>query len=100
MADYTPTTDEMADAYTRMRVREAKGETGGERILTAIDALSEFERGLAKHDLQVLREAADALVEYGRETYWRDDSPFHADGRFWTGHHADWLRDRIERGVQ
>ncbi|MGW8565675.1 hypothetical protein [Isoptericola sp. NPDC055881] len=57
MADYTPTTDEMADAYTRMRVREATGETPGERILTAIDALSEFERGLAEHDRQVKAEA-------------------------------------------
>ncbi len=64
MADeYTPTTTEMGDAYTQMRVREAKGETGTERIWTAIDALAEFQRGLAAHDAGVRKAERERIAQ-------------------------------------
>lgn len=47
-----------------------------------------------------LLEAAAAYEAYGADVYWRDDSAFHSDGRFWTKSGADWLRERAEGPVE
>ena len=62
-------------------------------------------RNLARHALAAVlpeivakayRDAAGETERYAEETYWRDDSPFHAQGRFHAGEHATRLRNGAE----
>lgn len=41
---------------------------------------------------KAFQDAADETERYGADTYWRDDSPFHAQGRFHATEHAKRLR--------
>ena len=51
---------------------------------------------------RALREAAAAYESHARDTFWRDDSPFHASGRFHGELAAEWMQkraDEIERAT-
>ncbi|MEV8029232.1 hypothetical protein [Cellulosimicrobium funkei] len=75
--EYTPTTDEVADAYTQWRVRQQGITDPDQRILASIDALTEFERWQAtqRTDAEVADRIAQAIeAERGEvlSEWWRD----------------------------
>jgi hypothetical protein len=63
MSDYTPSTDEVGDAYIQMRVRESGASTPDERILASVDALPEWERWLAGHEAATRTRVVTTVAE-------------------------------------
>jgi hypothetical protein len=63
MSDYTPSTDEVGDAYIQMRVRESGASTPDERILASADALPEWERWLAGHEAATRTRVVTTVAE-------------------------------------
>lgn len=62
MADeFTPTTDEVIDAYTQMRAREATTPEG--RILAAMDGLDEFDRWRESEREAVRQEVRERIAQ-------------------------------------
>lgn len=52
---------------------------------------------LPLREAAVLDAEADETERYAAETYWRDDSPFHAQGRFHAQEGAKRTRERAAR---
>jgi len=85
---YTPTVEEMRSFYVAERLDGPH--LAGFPKPTVSQAEAEFDRGLAAHDAQVLRDAADEFEEY-----WTSGAPVSVGPEVWLRT----LAARIEGGA-
>ncbi|WP_330473784.1 hypothetical protein [Terrabacter sp. C0L_2] len=96
MAHYTDADVQAAEwalAQPRMHVNTSRGRQESDARVV-LDAVAPTIAARA------LREAAVTYESHARDTFWRDDSPFHASGRFHGELAAEWMQkraDEIER---
>lgn len=79
--------------------RESLDSNVTEVVRAVLDAVAPAIAARAK--AEALREAGTVYESYVRDAWWRDDSLFHANGRFHGEQAAEWMQkraDEIEAG--